>query len=98
MIHPSRHPTFQPPAGVSLPAGECSGIYHRRTSMGWYFSRQSRTQLIQELIQPQEGERAHYEVIAHALLGNVLWSVVRVTAKHDGIFGLAIGESTSFIR
>lgn len=66
--------------------------------MGWYFSRQSRAQLIQELIQPQEGERAHYEVIAHALRGNVLWSVVRVTAKHDGIFGLSIGESTSFIR
>jgi len=39
--------------------------------MGWYFSRQSRTQLIQELIQPQEGERAHYEVIAHALRGVV---------------------------
>ena len=66
--------------------------------MGWYFSRQTRAQLIQELIQPQEGERAHYHVIAHALRGNVMWSVVRITAKESGIFGLDAGESTAFIR
>ncbi|MCP5348799.1 MAG: hypothetical protein H7A04_18255 [Pseudomonadales bacterium] len=66
--------------------------------MGWYYSRQTRAQLIQELIQPQEGERAYYDVIAHALRGNVLWSVVRITAKQAGIFGLDIGETTSFIR
>ena len=66
--------------------------------MGWYFSRQTRAQLIQELIQPQEGERAHYHVIAHALRGNVMWSVVRITAKETGIFGLNVGESTVFIR
>ena len=66
--------------------------------MGRYYSRQTRAQLIQELIQPQEGERAHYQVIAHALRGNVLWSVVRITAKVAGIFGLDAGESTAFIR
>ncbi|CUR45129.1 hypothetical protein [Alloalcanivorax xenomutans] len=66
--------------------------------MGWYYSRQTRAQLIQELIQPQEGERAYYDVIAHALRGNVLWSVVRITAKQAGIFSLDIGETTSFIR
>ena len=66
--------------------------------MGWYYSRQTRAQLIQELIQPQEGEPAHYQVIAHTLHGNVLWSVVRITAKEAGAFGLDVGESTTFIR
>ena len=66
--------------------------------MGWYYSRQTRAQLIHELIQPQEGERAHYQVIAHALRGNVLWSVVRITAKVADTFGLNAGESTAFIR
>lgn len=66
--------------------------------MGWYFSRQTRDQLIRELIRPQESERARSEVIAHTLRGNVLWSVVRVTAKQAGVLDLAEGESTTFIR
>lgn len=66
--------------------------------MGWYFSRQTRDQLIGELITPQENEQARSEVIAHALRGNVLWSVVRVTAKQAGMLGLKEGESTTFIR
>ena len=66
--------------------------------MGWYFSRQTRAQLIQELIRPQDSDRAHSEVIAHTLRGNVLWSVVRVTAKQAGGRDLAEGESTTFIR
>jgi len=66
--------------------------------MGWYFSRQTRAQLIQELIRPQDSDRAHSEVIAHTLRGNVLWSVVRVTAKQAGVLDLAEGESTTFIR
>ena len=43
--------------------------------MGWYFSPQSRSELIAELIAPQETERASVKVIAHALRGNVPWSV-----------------------
>ena len=39
--------------------------------MGWYFSRQTRDQLIHKLIEPQEAENARSEVIAHALRGNV---------------------------
>ncbi|MGB3749205.1 MAG: hypothetical protein WA961_13460 [Rhodanobacter sp.] len=66
--------------------------------MGWYFSRQTRDQLIRELIRPQESECARSEVIAHTLRGNVLWSVVRVTAKQAGVLDLAEGESTTFIR
>ena len=66
--------------------------------MGWYFSRQTRDQLIRELIRPQESERARSEVIAHTLRGNLLWSVVRVTAKQAGVLDLAEGESATFIR
>ena len=54
--------------------------------MGWYFSRQTRAQLIEKLVQPLEGERARYEVIARSIRGNVLWSVVRLTVKEAGIF------------
>jgi hypothetical protein len=66
--------------------------------MGWYFSRQSRDQLIRELIEPQESERARSVVLAHTLRSNVLWSLVRVTAKQAGALDLAVGESTTFIR
>ena len=66
--------------------------------MGWYFSRQTRDQLIRELIEPLESERARSEVIVHTVRGNVLWSVVRVTAKQAGVLNLAAGESTTYIR
>ena len=66
--------------------------------MGWHFSRQTRDQLIRELTTAQESERARSEVIAHTLRGNVLWSVVRVTASEAGVFDLKEGESTTFIR
>lgn len=66
--------------------------------MGWYFSRQTRDQLIRELIEPQESESARSEVIAHALRGNVLWSVVRITAKQSGFMKLAAGDSINVIR
>jgi len=65
--------------------------------MGWYYSRQTRDQLIRELIQPKENERALSEVIAHALRDDVLWSVVRVTSKQAGVSNLTVGESTTFI-
>jgi len=66
--------------------------------MGWYFSRQTRDQLIRELIEPQEAENARSEVIAHTLRGNVLWSVVRITAKQAGVMKLAAGDSINVIR
>src|SRR5690606_13308525 len=91
LIHPSLPATFQPPVGALSPSGECSDFFHRRTPMGWYFSRQTRDQLIHELIQQQESESARSEVIAHTLRGNVLWSVVRITAKQAGFMKLAAG-------
>ncbi|WP_372166042.1 hypothetical protein [Xanthomonas axonopodis] len=67
--------------------------------MGWYFSSQSRPELIAQLIAPQETERASVKVIAHALRGNVLWSVSEVTAKAEGVHrDLALGQSLRSIR
>lgn len=66
--------------------------------MGWYFSRQTRDQLIRELTTPPESEQARSEVIAHALRGNVLWSVVRVIPKQVGAFDLKEEKPTTFIR
>src|SRR3546814_11785038 len=67
--------------------------------MGWYFSPQWGSELIAELIAPQETERASVKVIAHALRGNVLWSVAEVTAKVEGVHrDLAPGQSLRYIR
>ena len=67
--------------------------------MGWYFSPQSRSELIAELIAPQQTERVSAKVIAHALRGNVLWSVVELTAKVEGVHrDLAPGQSLRYIR
>ena len=65
--------------------------------MGWTFIRTSRDQLIGWLIAPQETDRARSEIIDHTLVGDVLWSVVRVTAKQAGVMNLAAGESYCFI-
>src|SRR3546814_9278828 len=44
-------------------------------------------------------ERASVKVIAHALRGNVLWSVTEVTAKVEGVHRhLAPGQSLRYIR
>lgn len=67
--------------------------------MGWIFSRQSRSELIARLIEPQETERASAKVIAHALRGNVLWSVAELTAKVEDVHrDLASGQSLRYIR
>ncbi len=67
--------------------------------MGWYFSNQSRSELIAELIATQETERASVKVIAHTLRGNVLWSVAEMTAKVEGVHrDLAPDQSLRYIR
>ena len=67
--------------------------------MGRYFSPKSRSELIAELIEPQETERASVKVIAHTLRGNVLWSVVEMTAKVEGVHrDLLPGQSLRTIR
>ncbi|GAD24645.1 hypothetical protein [Acidovorax sp. MR-S7] len=67
--------------------------------MGWYFSSQPRSELIAELVAPQETERVSATVIAHTLRGNVLWSVVEMTAKVEGVHcDLSPGQSLRYIR
>ena len=65
--------------------------------MGWTFVRLTRDQLIRELTATEETERSRSEVIDHTLVGNVLWTVARVTAKQVGVLGLAPGESATLI-
>lgn len=65
--------------------------------MGCTYSHWSRSELIDELIQPEESEVVRCETLTHTLHGNVLWSVVRVTAKQPGVIGLDTGQSTHFI-
>ncbi len=65
--------------------------------MGWTFSNWSHGELIRELTHPDESETARYETIAYTLRGNVLWSVVRITAKRPGALKLDAGQSTTLI-
>ncbi|MFW7269205.1 hypothetical protein ACMAUO_14710 [Gluconacetobacter sp. Hr-1-5] len=67
--------------------------------MGWYFSLQSREELIRELTWSETTERAFTQVLDHALHENVLWSLVRVTARVDGVHPhLKPGDSLIYIR
>ena len=54
--------------------------------MGWTFVRQTRS-VDPRAARPQASERACCEVIDHTLDGDVLWTVVRVTAKQAGVMG-----------
>ncbi|HEJ9055923.1 MULTISPECIES: hypothetical protein [Serratia] len=49
--------------------------------MGWLFSHRSRRELIAALIQTDDTEHYQHVTLAHALRGNVLWSVVQSTPK-----------------
>jgi len=51
--------------------------------MGWYFSPQSKSALINELTAPRESENARTVTIAYKDCGDVLWSVVEVRSKTD---------------
>lgn len=67
--------------------------------MGWLFSSRTRSELIQDLIRPEDTARASVRVLVHTLRGNVLWSVSEVTAKATGVYpDLAPGESVRYIR
>lgn len=65
--------------------------------MGWLFSRRSRSELIHHLVQSQDCQAAYVETLAYTLRGNVLWSVVKVTAKKPNRLNLAAGESFTYI-
>jgi hypothetical protein len=70
--------------------------------MGWLFTKQSKPDLIRELVKPYDTETVSVRTIAHAecVEGyHVLWSVVEITAKAECVeLGLAPGQSTRYIR
>jgi len=70
--------------------------------MGWLMKRgYTRSMIIDHLTQTEESEKTRYRTIAHCLRGNVLWSVVEITSKVDGLrlvnTRLATGQSKHFI-
>ena len=68
--------------------------------MGWLFTRLDRDALIRELTLPTDDERYRSQVVRHRYDAkeSVLWSLVLVNAKVDGVAGLKAGESTYLIR
>jgi len=65
--------------------------------MGWTFSNWTRDELIHARTRSEESKAARWETIAHTLHGDVLWSVVRITARRPGVLGLDSGQSTTLI-
>ncbi|SEP30309.1 hypothetical protein [Pseudomonas sp. Snoq117.2] len=66
--------------------------------MGWLFSHPTRDALISELIANGETDNCTRTVIDHHLVDNVLWQVVKLVPKRDGIFpGVAAGEACVLI-
>ncbi len=65
--------------------------------MGWLFSNWTRTELIRRLTQSEETENARYDTLTYTLRGNVLWSLVKITAKQPDVVKLAAGESMIYI-
>ncbi len=57
----------------------------------------SRTELIRHLTQSLETEDVRCETLSSTLRGNVLWSLIRITAKRSGAIRLAAGESATYI-
>lgn len=67
--------------------------------MGWHYSNQSRSDLIVQLTAPKYTAHTSTQILAHALCGNVLWTVAEVTAKTEGAHhDLSPGQSLRYIR
>ncbi len=66
--------------------------------MGWLFTKKSKQQLVDTLVQSSSNENVSNEVLDHHLVGSVLWSVVRLTVKKEGLAQIKAGDSLVFIR
>ena len=64
--------------------------------MGVYFSWPTRTDLVQSLIRSAHDNNILFETLEYTLCGNVLWSLVQLTALHDSPERPA-GHSTTLI-
>jgi len=67
--------------------------------MGWTtMCGYSKQDVINHVMRFQENDKATWNTIAKCVLGNVLWAVVEMTVKADGVlYGLSAGESERFI-
>ncbi|WP_456299628.1 hypothetical protein [Paraburkholderia ginsengisoli] len=65
--------------------------------MGWTFSNCTRSELIRELTRTDNSDAACYETTAYTLRGNVLWSVIRITATRSDFIKLDAVQSSTFI-
>src|SRR5574337_719100 len=77
---------FRHPPGFS-PDGEGSGLFFKETLMGWTFVRQTRDQLIRELLAPQASERACCEVMGHAAGESVCYIGCHLLESSGGDWG-----------
>lgn len=59
--------------------------------MGWFFTHSSKEGLIRELISASESAQCSRITVAHAVRGNVLWTVNQVTVKATGERRVFIG-------
>ena len=67
--------------------------------MGWLFSHQTKEDLLRELLAPTSTFAGSTEVLAHAVSGNELWTVVKRTFHLAGFyFGKPAGHSITMIE
>lgn len=69
--------------------------------MGWLFTNQSKSLLIEALTSDYDSVQIRSQMLAHYLaIDDVLWSVVKLTAKQHGLPSLCLdaGQSANYIR
>lgn len=67
--------------------------------MGWLFSHQTKEDLLREPLAPTSTFAGSTEVLAHAVSGNELWTVVKRTFHLAGFyFGKPAGHSITMIE
>ncbi len=67
--------------------------------MGWLFTKKTKDQLVATLVASSGNDNVSNEVLEHHLVGgSVLWSLVRLTVKKDGLQQFKKGEALIFIR
>ena len=67
--------------------------------MGWLFSHQTKEDLLRKLLAPTSAFAGSTEVLAHAVSGNELWTVVKRTFHLAGFyFGKPAGHSITMIE
>ena len=67
--------------------------------MGWLFSHRSKEQLLRELLAASSTFSRDREILAHSVVGNELWTVVKLTLHVAGLINDNLkGDSFTFIK